>query len=666
MDAKKKTMPSGSDPADLIKEVADKAEKWGAFLDGVPERIAACRKAIKAGKTDPNFFKDKKRNYDVIVVGFGSAGAAAAIEAATYGAKVLVIDGSVGGGSTQRSGGVIYLGGGTQSQIDAGFDDDAENMYNCLKIDTEGAVDDDRMRAFCNESKTNFDWMRDNGVLFADPATGKSKYWYKKASLPPGDSTLYWSGNEEAEPWSRAARPAPRGHWPWFPGCGADHIKDKIQAPMRGFVLFNALANSIDQNENIDVFPHCKGVKLITDADGRVVGLRLKELADLPALRLLNQMLYGVGTMTEYDISGNAKRETMRISESLFEEFDTEYEISVNKGIIITAGGYFFNDKWVAKYNPDRVGNMPLGNMGDNGSGIALGEEIGGKLHMMSRVTTWKFMAPPNGFLSGIFVDTVVAQRFSNEDVYNAKLIDRQFARAGGKAWCLIDNALYKQIEAEVEDGENELYGFQRALSVVMLKAGSRTASTWAELARMCNLPVKALEDTVRRYNDDASRGGDTNFGKHPKYLRPLVEPPFTAVWVDVTVGGIPKALVEAMPIKAPSWAPSWMPLLPVIKAAIDAGVSIPPSPSFSLGGLHVDIAQRVLRAGTLDVIPGLYAAGRSAAGVASGGYVSGLSIADAIFSGRRAGRHITTGWADPVTTSATLSMNATNAKSKL
>jgi 3-oxo-5alpha-steroid 4-dehydrogenase len=38
--------------------------------------------------------------------------------------------------------------------------------------------------------------------------------------------------------------------------------------------------------------------------------------------------------------------------------------------------------------------------------------------------------------------------------------------------------------------------------------------------------------------------------------------------------------------------------------------------------------------------VPGLYAAGRSAAGLCSRSYVSGLSLADCVFSGRRAGRH--------------------------
>jgi 3-oxo-5alpha-steroid 4-dehydrogenase len=37
--------------------------------------------------------------------------------------------------------------------------------------------------------------------------------------------------------------------------------------------------------------------------------------------------------------------------------------------------------------------------------------------------------------------------------------------------------------------------------------------------------------------------------------------------------------------------------------------------------------------------IEGLYAAGRTAIGVCSQQYVSGLSIADCVYSGRRAGR---------------------------
>jgi 3-oxo-5alpha-steroid 4-dehydrogenase len=46
-----------------------------------------------------------------------------------------------------------------------------------------------------------------------------------------------------------------------------------------------------------------------------------------------------------------------------------------------------------------------------------------------------------------------------------------------------------------------------------------------------------------------------------------------------------------------------------------------------------------VIRADGSD-IPGLYAAGRNAVGICSHFYVSGTSIADCVFAGRRAGAH--------------------------
>ncbi|MNT79603.1 hypothetical protein D3C72_2189560 [compost metagenome] len=39
--------------------------------------------------------------------------------------------------------------------------------------------------------------------------------------------------------------------------------------------------------------------------------------------------------------------------------------------------------------------------------------------------------------------------------------------------------------------------------------------------------------------------------------------------------------------------------------------------------------------------VPGLYSAGRNAVGVASNFYVSGLSLADCVYSGRRVGAHV-------------------------
>jgi 3-oxo-5alpha-steroid 4-dehydrogenase len=65
------------------------------------------------------------------------------------------------------------------------------------------------------------------------------------------------------------------------------------------------------------------------------------------------------------------------------------------------------------------------------------------------------------------------------------------------------------------------------------------------------------------------------------------------------------------------------------------------PMPMLTLGGLKVDELTGAVRREDGSDIAGLYAAGRSAVGVCSNVYMSGLAYADCIFSGRRVGRSI-------------------------
>ena len=59
---------------------------------------------------------------DVVIAGFGGAGAAAAWEALNAGATVTILEKQgKAGGSTNICGGLIYMGGGTPTQVAAGF-----------------------------------------------------------------------------------------------------------------------------------------------------------------------------------------------------------------------------------------------------------------------------------------------------------------------------------------------------------------------------------------------------------------------------------------------------------------------------------------------------------------------------------------------------------------
>ena len=85
---------------------------------------------------EPSARADQRRHDQVdVVVGFGGAGACAALEAAKNGAAVIALDRFQGGGATAASGAIIYAGGGTPYHKAAGFDDRPKEMYQYSKLE---------------------------------------------------------------------------------------------------------------------------------------------------------------------------------------------------------------------------------------------------------------------------------------------------------------------------------------------------------------------------------------------------------------------------------------------------------------------------------------------------------------------------------------------------
>ncbi|HXJ25622.1 MAG TPA: FAD-dependent oxidoreductase, partial [Streptosporangiaceae bacterium] len=144
---------------------------------------------------------------DVVVVGFGAAGACAALEAAASGASVLVLDRFGGGGATALSGGVVYAGGGTPQQRAAGVDDSPETMFGYLRTEVGDAVPAATLRQFCDGSVAMVAWLEGHGVPF------EGSLCPDKTSYPTNRHYLYYSGSELSEAASTGAGPpAPRGH----------------------------------------------------------------------------------------------------------------------------------------------------------------------------------------------------------------------------------------------------------------------------------------------------------------------------------------------------------------------------------------------------------------------------------------------------------------------
>jgi 3-oxo-5alpha-steroid 4-dehydrogenase len=134
--------------------------------------------------------------YDVVVIGFGVAGGAAAYEAASAGARVLVLDRGAAAANASH-GSNVYLGGGTPIQQAYGVEDSPEEMEKFLLASQGPEPDRDKIRVYVEQNPGHYQWLIELGIGF---------------SPEPADRCLKYSGGENVYPCTEMAKPAMRGH----------------------------------------------------------------------------------------------------------------------------------------------------------------------------------------------------------------------------------------------------------------------------------------------------------------------------------------------------------------------------------------------------------------------------------------------------------------------
>lgn len=247
-------------------------------------------------------------------------------------------------------------------------------------------------------------------------------------------------------------------------------------------------------------------------------------------------------------------------------------------GVVLAMGGFLFNPDMIAAYVPEAARcTYPLGTDADDGRGIRLATGVEAAVANMDSLECHLPLHPPRRLSSGIIVNAQ-GRRFINEDAYNGRIGQRALLEHDGVAFLIVDEA----------GSEPNWLGFRPGW----------VAETAEELATEIGVSPVGLAATLERYNVDASRGVDTEFHKRPELVRPLTGP----------VG------------------------------AVDLRVQSAFYASFTLGGVTTDVDGRALRRDG-SVVDGLFAVGRTAAGIPARGYVSGISLGDGTFFGRRAGR---------------------------
>ncbi|MGB8330885.1 MAG: FAD-binding protein [Polyangiales bacterium] len=517
---------------------------------------------------------------DLVVVGLGAAGITTAIEARERGADVIVLDRFEGGGATAISGGVVYAGGGTHIQEEAGVEDTVENMYRYLSLEVQDAVSDQTLRDFCETSPATLKWLTDRGVPF------RGTLCPVKTSYPTNEYHLYYSGNEPFPPYSEHAIPAPRGHRPdggAFPG-------GRIIEPLRE----TAIA------EGVRIQLQTRVSRLVVDDMGRVVGVEAQQIRSRP-WRGLHLLLHRLETTVAKVATGLAAW-LRRCCDGIENRYSTARRIRCRRAVILCAGGFVFNREMVAENVPDFAPGLPLGTAGDDGLGIRLGQSVGGRVDQMHRASAWRFLYPPNAFAQGVLINAK-GERFANEFWYGSKIGEAMVEDNQGIATLIIDEELKRLAYQQSKRGK--LQWFQRGVALMNLYFNCRKAKDLDALANMLDVPRKTLQKTLDDYNATAEGKRPDPFHKAVENIHPLYQGPFYAI--DCSLGS--KRHVCAV---------------------------------MTLGGLAVDERTGQVLREDGNVVPGLYAAGRNAVGICSRQYVSGLSIADCVYSGLRAARHLT------------------------
>ncbi|MCW2830414.1 MAG: pyridine nucleotide-disulfide oxidoreductase, partial [Aeromicrobium sp.] len=434
------------------------------------------------------------------------------------------------------------------------------------------------LRRFCDESPARLAWLEEHGARFA------STVCEYKTSYPTDRHYLYFSGNEKAHPYVEHATPAPRGH------------RQVAKGMSSGAVLFDALLRSA-VNLGVEFGPVSRVEQLVVE-DGMVRGVRFRTLPpQAPAFARHRRLAAGAVKLHNWvpAVGGRLAALTDRI----WDEHAVEREARAS-AVILSAGGFIFDRDMVRQHAPRYAGVSPLGTAGDDGAGIRLGQSVGGSVDHLDRVTAWRFIAPPSALLEGVTVG-VDGRRIASEDLYGATHAKVMVDEHGGRGFLIVDAATWRKARSQVKE---QTQPFQKAQLASVLTTGHSRAKTLDELAAKIGVSATGLRATVEAYNTGLRDGSGDPARKDPTYCSPLETAPFYAI--DIS-----------------------------IRPSLSYFV-----PGLTLGGLRVEGSSGLVLDDAGVPIPHLYAAGRTAVGVCSSSYVSGLALADCVFSGKRAGEH--------------------------
>ena len=317
------------------------------FIAGAGAALAAAGIAGTAVAAEAAPEQAWDRECEVLVCGYGAAGAACAIEAADNGAKVLIIEkAALPGGSMARCGGAI-MGAGTRVQAELGVEDSADALFNWVNTCVNqhyNLCPEEIIRTYADHSGANVDWLMDLCTEYC----GRDLFevaWAVENEGAQGNEATGDEGNGVTSGCLNAVgceydkfgitreEAVPRSHWAHSEGGAANS----------GPELFEPLYECINAkvaDDQIETEFNCALKSFVQDETGAVVGV----IAETP---------------------------------------EGEVAIKASKGVMLATGGFCNSDDMKMRFCQDALGYTTYMCHDCTGDGIRAALRIGADLYNM-------------------------------------------------------------------------------------------------------------------------------------------------------------------------------------------------------------------------------------------------------------------------------------------
>jgi fumarate reductase flavoprotein subunit len=405
---------------------------------------------------------------DIVVLGAGTSGKAAALSASLAGARVIQLDRH----TTFRWGGGHIAAIDSRVQKKLGIKVDKDDVCLQLMKYAGNYPDQRKIRLWAELSGETLDWVMD--MTDKEGIQTKMYQWPRPAGFDL--KTEYY---------------------PEYPVC---HWQtDGTSTKLNHSLALNVLEKYALKN-GIEIRYQTRAIQLIRQENGRVTGvIALDKGGNFVQFNARKAVILCTG---EY---GN--------NPWMMEKYCAPAaEIALKSNIYMMQ-----NDDLIAAAEPLNTGD-----------GHQMAMRIGAVMepgpHAPMAHMSWAGPMGNNPFLRV----NLEGERYENEDVPAQSIANSVSRQPSKKAWQIFDSKWQEEMP-RMGVGVGRYSEMNEKLLENMRKATVFQADTIEELARKINVPVKTFKATIDRYNKMAEMGKDLDFGKRPDRLTTISKPPFHA-----------------------------------------------------------------------------------------------------------------------------------------